>query len=298
MQPLRLGSSTAGLSLSIPADILKTIRQNHEFSAEECEQTRKIAQAQGKLIAQSGIRSLEYFTTLPMLSLGLDHPMLDMFKGLASDQEVWSVHSPFSGVDLASPEEETRLRSVQDTLRAARLAGALGAKVLTVHPALELTNMETLRSTRLQASGQSIAEVADLCATLGVRVAVEILPRRCIGNSLAELFTILEVADRPNVGICLDTNHSFPASELTNVVRTLGSKLITLHVSDHDDVDERHWLPMCGLIDWPAFIRSIREIGYAGPFLYETPLVYPDFGDALGALEQNYAQLMESAAGA
>ena len=295
MQPLRLGSSTAGLSRSISDDLFATIRQNPNPSTVEQEQMRIVAREQAERLAKSAIISLEYFTSVAMLAMGAEHPMIDSVKGLRSDQEVWSVHAPFgAGLDLASPDESTRLQSVRDTFKAVRLAGALGAKVLTVHPGLELPDMEP-RSVRLEASGKSMAEIADLCATMNIRVAVEILPRKCIGNSVDELFTILDVADRPNIGICLDSNHSFPADALPSVVRRLGSKLATLHVSDHDDVDERHWLPTRGVIDWPAFIHALREIGYTGPFMYETPLVFPAFNDAVNTLEENYQQLMGAA---
>lgn len=295
MQPLRLGSSTASLNQSIPEDIRRTIDRNPTPSPDERKQIRAIARRRAEQIAQSGIVSLEYFTTVPMLALGMDNPMLDMVRGLRDDQEVWSVHAPFgNGLDLASPDENTRVQSVKDTVSAAKLAGELGARVLTVHPGLELPNMEP-RSIRLQASGRSMAEIADVCAGIGVRVAVEILPRKCIGNSLDELFTILEAADRPNIGVCLDSNHTFPASALPDVVRKLGSKLATLHISDDDNVDERHWLPMKGVIEWPAFIRTLIEIGYSGPFMYEATLAFSDLGAALNALEENYNTLMATA---
>lgn len=292
--PLRLGTSTSGLFSCLPEDIRKLIWQSETFSQEEDQRLRSIARECAELIAASEIRALEFFTTLPVLVLGENHPMAEMVNKLGTSCEAWSVHAPFGGVDLASPDEDTRLRSTQDAIRAAKLASAIGAQVLTVHPALEIPDAAP-RSVRMQASGRSLADIADVCAPLGIRVAVEILPRKCIGNSLAELFAIVEAADRPNIGICLDTNHLFPASALVDVAREIGPRLATLHVSDNDDIDERHWLPMRGVIDWPAFVRSLPEINYTGPFMYEVGLARPTFAEGISALETNYRELMSTA---
>jgi hypothetical protein len=45
---------------------------------------------------------------------------------------------------------------------------------------------------------------------------------------------------------------------------------ITLHVSDYDGVDERHWMAEEGIIDWKAVVAALRQANYQGPFLFET----------------------------
>jgi len=53
-------------------------------------------------------------------------------------------------------------------------------------------------------------------------------------------------------------------------VRTLGSRITTLHISDNDGEQERHQMPGAGVIDWAEFTALLDEIGYAGPLMYET----------------------------
>lgn len=292
--PIRLGSSTSGLTRAFSEEVKELLQRVSNLSEEESDALRAAMCNYGRQIEGSGIRSLEYFLSAASLDLGLANPMMDMLRDTGQSCEIWSVHAPFGGVDLASPDEQMRLESIGKVARAADIAKELGAGVMTVHPALELKDMEHMRQERIELSGRSIAQVSDYCADLGIRVAVEILPRSCIGNSFDELAAILDAADRADAGFCLDTNHSFPASALTDVVRRMGPRLVTLHVSDHDDVDERHWLPGKGLIDWPAFIRALGEVGYDGPFVYEVPLPYPEFSEAISALEHNYRTLMTS----
>ncbi len=293
--PLRLGTSTAGLTHTLPQDLRTRMIAEPVLSEQDTELIRAAAADYADRLAESRIQSLEIFISQAMLDLGLEHPWLRIADRRGDGYEVWSAHAPFGQVDLASQDEEFRATSLRTVIAAARLAADLGAGILTLHAGKETPDPNN-RPDRLRLCAQSIAAVADVCAQLGITVAVEMLPRRCLGNTVEELLAILEAADRPNVAFCLDTNHTFPAGALTDVVQALGKHLITLHVSDHDDLGEKHWLPLRGVVDWTAFIRSLREIGYAGPFLYELPLRCNEFSDAVATLEGNYRQLMEAAA--
>jgi len=68
------------------------------------------------------------------------------------------------------------------------------------------------------------------------------------------------------------------------MARTLKEKLFTLHISDYDGVDERHWLPGQGVIDWRAFVAALKDINYTGPFNYEIK-INPDL-DIPGRLQE------------
>jgi sugar phosphate isomerase/epimerase len=53
----------------------------------------------------------------------------------------------------------------------------------------------------------SLAALARVAADDGVRVAVECLPRTCLGNAAAELRAIVDALDPAAAGVCLDVNH-------------------------------------------------------------------------------------------
>ena len=36
-----------------------------------------------------------------------------------------------------------------------------------------------------------------------------------------------------------------------------------------DGVDERHWMPGKGIVDWNDVIAALVEVGYEGPFTFE-----------------------------
>ena len=104
----------------------------------------------------------------------------------------------------------------------------------------------------------------------GRRIAVEILPRTCLGNTVDELTALMSELDAAVFGVCMDTNHLMNRYQtLPDEIRRLGHKLLTLHLSDYDGVDEKHELPGRGVLDWKAFMAALRAIDYRGPFNYE-----------------------------
>ena len=54
----------------------------------------------------------------------------------------------------------------------------------------------------------------------------------------------------------------------------LGNRVKTLHISDHDYLDEQHWLPGEGKINWKEVVSALKEIGYEGVFNYEVESTY------------------------
>ena len=67
--------------------------------------------------------------------------------------------------------------------------------------------------------------------------------------------------------VCFDTNHLLLESH-ADFIGALGDRIATVHLSDYDGRDERHWLPGKGVIDWPALCRSLRRAGYLGVYIF------------------------------
>jgi sugar phosphate isomerase/epimerase len=99
----------------------------------------------------------------------------------------------------------------------------------------------------------------------------------------------------PDLRVCFDPNHLFD-EEHTALLRAVGDRVAAVHFSDYDGLDERHWMPGEGVIDWREIVRTLSEIGYEGPYLYEVnpfrtpktihrrPLTFADFKENHEAL--------------
>lgn len=60
-----------------------------------------------------------------------------------------------------------------------------------------------------------------------------------------------------------------------------------LHISDNDGRKEKHWLPFKGLIDWPAFMTALKQVGCNGPLIYETAGKGKPVADAVADVNEN-----------
>jgi sugar phosphate isomerase/epimerase len=56
---------------------------------------------------------------------------------------------------------------------------------------------------------------------------------------------------------------------LTDNIAKCARHLLAVHVSDNDGVDERHWLPYEGVIDWAMTMQAMRAVGFKGAFVFE-----------------------------
>jgi len=179
-----------------------------------------------------------------------------------------SFHLPFyteEKVDPAALDPAIRRRTAELHERYVKIAASMGARFAVVHACLEPVS-DADRAERLALAKESMAALAEVGAAEGVAVCVENLPRSCLGNRAAELAEI--VAVDPRLRVCFDTNHLLGESH-ADFLAALGPLVVTTHVSDYDFVNERHWLPGEGRLDWRALADGLDAIGYADAFNYE-----------------------------
>ena len=144
----------------------------------------------------------------------------------------------------------------------------LGAKHIVIHSGGEPLKEEE-RAERVERAGEKLPLLADVAETYGADICIEVLPRTCLGRDSDEILAMLAYDDR--LRVCLDTNHIFRESEV-DFIHKIGKKIATTHISDRDDINERHWLPGEGLLDWVAIMDALDEIGYEGDWIYECGL--------------------------
>ena len=149
-----------------------------------------------------------------------------------------------------------------------RACGILGVKHIVIHSGGEPLKEEE-RAERVERAGEKLPLLADVAEPYGADICIEVLPRTCLGRDSDEILAMLAYDDR--LRVCFDTNHVFRESEV-DFIRKIGKKIATTHISDRDDINERHWLPGEGLLDWVAIMDALEEIGYEGNWVYECGL--------------------------
>ena len=253
-----------------------------------------------ELLGKSSIKQLEWSDNFFSQLLD-DKDFLKVQRSLTKAQvKIHSIHVPFwlkesnvdsaaflntpcpGPVDIAHPDYKIRRAAIKASLLCIKRLKQLKGRFIVMHLSRELEATSD-RKAYLQRALDSLLEIKKNIPSDGsVKVALENLPRWCLGNQSSELLWMLEKLSSDNFGICLDVNHCFKET-LGTMTEKLGGKIVTLHLSDTDGIDERHWMPGRGILPWGNWHRLIDRIGFQGPLVYE---INPDWNGE-GILSEN-----------
>lgn len=208
--------------------------------------------------------------------------------------EIWSIHLPFSAVlDLSLIDDEIRNNMIKECVKIINLCERLKPKKYVIHPSSEPIKDED-RPTRIKNSIASLKILNDVVKKQGAQLAVEDLPRTCLGNTHTELLEIVNAVGN-GLGICFDSNHMLKENP-EELVAAAGHLITTVHISDYDGIDERHWLPGKGIINWNNVISELVKSGYKGPFMFEVSsknnpgITIKNLTDCWQKLKDNYSK--------
>jgi sugar phosphate isomerase/epimerase len=183
--------------------------------------------------------------------------------------KIFSYHLPFSNdINIADPVEERRVNAVKYQQGLMRKAAAVGIDRFIIHPSAEPIPVEE-RPEWMAASKISLKELVQTAAELNSVLCIEDLPRSCLGHNAAEMLELVAVDDR--LRVCFDVNHLLTGFGTTHTefVEKLGHLIVTTHMSDYDFIDEKHFFPGYGMINWKEVVELLENADYSGPFLYE-----------------------------
>jgi sugar phosphate isomerase/epimerase len=207
----------------------------------------------------------------------------------AAGIEIWSIHIPYGrDIDISLIDRESRDRAVEEIKAMITLCEYLQPKKLVIHASFEPVPAEE-REQRLAMCKESLAALAMEAAEYEAQLAVECLPRTCLGNTSEEILELVEATE--GLGVCCDTNHLLQETT-EEFIRAVGEPISTLHIAEYDGVDERHWLPGHdeGVINWDEVIDSLVRSGYSGPFMFECAGTAAEKMATWGALKESYQE--------
>jgi len=225
-----------------------------------------LTEAHFKEYAKAGVEALEISFPLRLCD-GLNFPEIKRYAD-AYGISLWSYHLPFHGpMDMAAKEAEIRTQAIAYLMELVGKASDIGIPLFILHPSKEPCPEDEIgREEALKRAMDSLAQMAERAAKYGATIAVEDLPRTCLGRNSSEMKQLLSADER--LRICFDTNHLLK-QPIKEFIRDVGQSIVTTHISDYDFVDERHWMPGEGQIDWIELISELEAAGYCGPLMYE-----------------------------
>lgn len=215
---------------------------------------------------RAGIDAIEFSLT-PEQCKDFDYPMAARYAKKYGI-EMWSYHLPFvpfDQIELSVTDQKLRKQTIAWLSELIRRGSDVGIDKFVVHPSGEPIKDEE-RPERMKCAKESLAALAGVAISCGSVIAVEDLPRTCLGRNSDEILELID-AD-PALRVCFDTNHLL-GEPITDFIHKVGDKIITTHISDYDFIDERHWMPGEGKINWNQVIDAFEEVGYDAMWLYE-----------------------------
>ena len=196
---------------------------------------------------------------------------------------VSSICSIYTGEarDLVSTSEENRRKAVAYTKSVADLASAVGAPVMIVAPSpVGKMTPGTDEKTEWQWAVEGIQEAADYASGLGVNLCIEAWNRyeTYFINRIDQCLKLMEVVDRPNVGVMGDTFHmNIDDPSIPGAIREAGDALIHIHFADSNRA-----APGKGHTDFNPIVQALIDIDYKGHITFE---LLPASADPFGTLK-------------
>lgn len=185
--------------------------------------------------------------------------------------ELWSCHLPFrateefSLVDLSLQKQS--INYLSDIIKRASEGGV--GKFIAHSSAGGITDDN--REEAKKCSKEILFNLAETAKRCGTTVAVENLPPICLGRTSEELAEMISVSD--DLRVCVDVNHFLMGESPADFIRKMGHKIGSVHISDYDLINERHWLPGEGKNDWQGILRALGDVNYRGVWLYEVAFI-------------------------
>jgi deoxyribonuclease-4 len=222
-------------------------------------------------LAEVGFRQVELTTAAPHLqarAAGIleRHELIRELRSL--ELEATSVNPGFLDINLLSPNNDFRAASVAAMIAEIELAADLAAPTVIAMPgrrhALSPAPDEACRWWL----DQALSLLVERGERLGVRIALETNPYGYLGSA-RDLIDVADRIDSPWLGIAYDAANTIASEAVADGVRTVAHRLFIAHVSDTWRERWAHTSPGRGEVDFAAYADALREVGYAGPTIYE-----------------------------
>ncbi len=198
-----------------------------------------------------------------------------------------SVHLPSALPfwEFDSLDEDQRKLSVERAKWAISQFEKDEPKYFVIHPGkLDIQDKDV----RWKMMEQLRKSMIELCDSTDATICLENMSRGIMVNSAEEMLWLLEKV--PKLMAVIDINHPFiDAPE--DLILKVGNRIKCLHVSDRDEIAERHYLPGDGVLNWNNIIGALEKIGYQGEFTYEVSLRARK--TPISEIRKNYEKLFE-----
>ena len=218
--------------------------------------------------ARAGFRTIEIFENDLTFFSGKPREVRAMVQDLGLEIIALQPMRDFEGMP-----EPMRARNFERAQRKFDLMEELGTKLLCI-----CSNVSEDALGEPERSSADLAELADLAARRGFRIGFEALAWGRHVHDWMQAWDIVRRADRPNLGVVLDSFHAFVRKNpIAPMAQIPGDRIALVQVADAPGILmdpmslSRHHRCFPGQGDWPItdFLEIAIGTGYNGPISLE-----------------------------
>lgn len=190
----------------------------------------------------------------------------EQIKGLMefSDDKKFSIHSPFSSINIAEPSKTLRRTFLKILSKSLKSAYKIGAEAWILHPGYYTPFTIHFQELAQKTSLDSINLLSKEAKNYGVPLYIENLPgRNALLNDLKSTESFLEEVEG-DVNLCLDTGHAniFEGSEA--FMKRLHERIGYIHAHDNVRDFDRHLAVGEGTVNWVALTSLLKKFRFEG----------------------------------
>ncbi len=201
--------------------------------------------------------------------------------GLSPEENISSPNSQVRQVGL------DRLKWAIDNAQALQAENICGP----IHSSFAYFSRQPPTQGERERSAATLRLAAEYAAQANIMLYPEALNRfECyLYNTMADLKTLIESIDHPNVGAMYDTHHAnIEEKSQSAALKTIAPYLKHIHISEND-----RGTPGSGHVQWKEVFTTIKEIGYEGWLTIEAfSTVIPEFANAINVW-RDYSPIKE-----
>ncbi|MCX6644618.1 MAG: sugar phosphate isomerase/epimerase [Candidatus Bathyarchaeota archaeon] len=225
-----------------------------------------------RMVKRLGTVDTRYVEVLDDGKHELDKKRVAMLKEAAKSYSLeYSLHAPFADINIASPSKSMLDASMKRLKQSMSYANALDAKLWVFHPGAKTGIGQFYPGADWKQNNQSIQELFKVAEELGLNIALENLPAKYyFFMSKAEDFVKFYRETNLPVGIVMDLGHANLEGQIEPFFNMLADKIIHIHASDNDGVEDQHFGIGQGKIDYDWFAQTLKKMGYDKTVILES----------------------------
>jgi sugar phosphate isomerase/epimerase len=225
-----------------------------------------------RMVKRLGTIGTRYIEILDDGTHELDKKRVVTLKEAAKSYSLeYSVHAPFADINIASPSKNMLNASMKRLKQSMVYTNMLDAKLWVFHPGAKTGIGQFYPGADWKQNNESIQELYDKAEEYGINIALENLPAKYyfFMSKPDEFLRFYRETNLP-IGIVMDVGHAHLEGQIEPFFNMLADKIVHIHASDNNGLDDQHLGIGEGKIDYNWFQQTLKKMGYDKSVIIES----------------------------